>query len=251
MKFIISIFISIFFGVFADNNNNDFLNLSSPIDNSFLIKAKINNAEIWQAENCYYTSKRNTVKITAINKKMEILFLSFHYEIGEKMKLNSESYFYYQDSMYAITKGQIIFEELATGTANGSFEFIAKNLNDSKSILNITKGEFNEISNENYNEINNNKYRMSKVMELNLKKGKIKTENTEVEIRIGDNEIKFNYIKNSKQSYLVNIKKTKTTSTLIIYYANDRKIEKITTDLIKNNETTIWYKNGNTISYFK
>ncbi len=215
-----------------------------------IFKADINGTS-WEATNSYYNISGGRINIFAMNSNSDMLFLSFEGTTSDEYVPDTISYFFYNDEMYSIQTGSIKFDLFNNGVCNGYFSFEAVNQNKTTDKITATKGVFENVYNSGSSNNDVNSFSCTKEMKIDVNKGEINTTNTPVEITISEKEINFQYTSKKSKSFTVQIIKEEKSSTMSVYYTNKSEIEKITIDLINNYQTTIWYSDGNTTTYFK
>jgi len=164
--------------------------------------------------------------------------------------LDTLSYFTYKDSTYIVERGSLTFQEMAIGSMSGTFEYTAFNKNDPTDKIEVKNGKFN-ILNQDIKNVNDKfVITRTKEMRIDVEKGQVAVEATPIEIIIDGTMIFVNYTKKTSKSISLKIEKSEKNATTMIFEVNHTQIKHFTVDLINDNQTTIWYKNANTTTFF-
>jgi len=237
----------IFLFSFKKNESHTLYNICTS-DTNLIFVAKID-AKQWNAISAFYESGNNTL-ITAISSDFSCLNIHINGFSSGTYNLDSLTTFSNDDGTFYAQSGTITYNESASGFINGTFfiKFVCRE--DKSKMIEFSEGHFENVPMQNIMNENITSFILSKEMKIDATKGTVVTENSLVDISIQKEKITFAYKKNSKKTFSVSINRIENMGSAIIYYASDANIDYISIDLISNKQTTVWYKNGNTITFF-
>jgi hypothetical protein len=207
----------------------------------------------WKASNAYFSLENETIAVTAISENFSNLLLNVTsskkgtFQLGEpgnKISITTD------DAVYYGVSGSITISNANNQVVSGEFSCKAVKSDDSTKFINISSGKFEDLPLENNKTADQIIIPRTKQMLVNSSSGEVTREENPVEIMYYENVITFKYKDKQDKSFSVKVKNSEKNGTSIMFYADDTAIESVTIDAVNKNQTTVWYKNGNTLTLF-
>ncbi len=207
----------------------------------------------WKSTNAFYSEENQRIFMTALSENSGFISFSINnivagtYDLADK---TNSATINLGESIYKGISGKIVIKNREKDKITGEFSFKAVNSSDSTKFIEIAKGAFDDILLDKQNLTDQIIISRSKVMTFSSESGEVKNEETPVEIMYYENVMSFKYKDKDDKSFTVKIKRVEKNGAGILFYTDDAKVENISIDASNKDQTTVWLKNGNTITYF-
>lgn len=211
------------------------------------------NTNNWQANNAYYIEENERIVISALNSKQEIFMFNisvneldtFRFDFDENTAtLTIDGEYYKADS------GFVVITDNSNNTLKGVFEFRAKHNTDSTKFIEIKNGNFDKIALQTADFAKQVNFTVNKSMEVDGENGTVKNEDIDAEISYTGQKFIIKNNTNTNLSKEWTIQDFEKNGISILFKVKEADINSIIIDGSNNNQTTVWYKNGKTITYF-
>jgi hypothetical protein len=247
-------FLSFFYSCFeTSTNKSETSDITGTKNCSF---AAILESNQWNAQNAYYSIDSNRIEISAVSKNYEMIIIRIlvspskiagDYPLADTAGQVS---FISESGNFTSVSGNVTINSFENNLIAGTFNFIAKNSTDTTNFITLSDGTFGDVPYDGYTISDNFNISATKQMKVNVISGEIQQEEGSYEIIYSENLLNIQNNDFPDKSFTIKIKNIEKNGTNITLYPDDELVQTITIDGINKNQTTIWYKNDNTLTFF-
>jgi len=202
-----------------------------------------------KAQKAFYSEDGGKVNVSAVFDDHAIWNLVVRATDSGTYPVEASSTVIMNGEMFIISSGELKFDKSASQTLEGTFSFVAKE-SESGTEIKVIGGKFNMLPKENSDTAPESSFTTKQRMSLDMEKGEVKTQDIQAIIMYSATEISIDFPTDGKSNLVLPVERYQNTETGVTLFVKSNDIQYVTVDKVKNNQTTIWYKNENTQTLF-